>query len=77
MALLSFLGKKPKNTYSSIVKLDDNTALSATLRYLTDGVGNALPIKVSTTNVEMNAGVGIGGAPSTAALHVYIYGRFI
>lgn len=48
-----------------------NQNISGSLQYLTDGDGNNLPIQVSTTATQINYGVGIGGAPTTAGLQVY------
>jgi hypothetical protein len=48
-----------------------NQNVSGSLQYLTDGDGNNLPIQVSSTATQLNYGVGIGGAPTTAGLHVY------
>lgn len=48
-----------------------NQNVSGSLQYLTDGDGNNLPIQVSTTATQLNYGVGIGGAPTTAGLQVY------
>jgi hypothetical protein len=57
-------GTKPKDTYDSLIKVEDNGPISGTAKYLSDGLGNNLPISVSTANV------GIGtGAPATK-LHV-------
>ncbi len=43
-----------------------NQNVSGSLQYLTDGDGNNLPIQVSSTATQLNYGVGIGGAPTTA-----------
>jgi hypothetical protein len=54
-------GTKPKDTYDSLIKVTDNGPISGTAKYLSDGLGNDLPISVSTTKV------GIGtSAPQTA-----------
>jgi hypothetical protein len=44
-------GTKPKDTYDSLIKVTDNGPISGTAKYLSDGLGNDLPISVSTTNV--------------------------
>ena len=44
-------GTKPKDTYDSLIKVEDNGPISGTAKYLSDGLGNNLPIAVSTTNV--------------------------
>jgi hypothetical protein len=56
----SLTGTKPKDTYDSLIKVGDNGPISGTAKYLSDGLGNDLPISVSTSNV------GIGtSAPDT------------
>ena len=44
-------GTKPKDTYDSLIKVEDNGPISGTAKYLSDGLGNNLPIAVSTSNV--------------------------
>jgi hypothetical protein len=51
-------GTKPKDTYDSLIKVGDNGPISGTAKTLSDGLGNDLPISVSTS------AVGIGAAPS-------------
>jgi hypothetical protein len=57
-------GTKPKDTYDSLIKVTDNGPISGTAKYLSDGLGNDLPISVSTTNV------GIGTSSPAQALDV-------
>jgi hypothetical protein len=44
-------GTKPKDTYDSLIKVGDNGPIGATAKTLSDGLGNDLPISVSTSNV--------------------------
>jgi hypothetical protein len=44
-------GTKPKDTYDSLIKVGDNGPISGTAKTLSDGLGNDLPISVSTSNV--------------------------
>jgi hypothetical protein len=44
-------GTKPKDTYDSLIKVTDNGPISGTAKYLSDGLGNDLPIAVSTSKV--------------------------
>jgi hypothetical protein len=44
-------GTTPQNTYPSLIKVGDNGAIDATLQRLSDGLGNDLPLLVSTTSV--------------------------
>jgi hypothetical protein len=57
-------GTKPKDTYDSLIKVEDNGPISGTAKYLSDGLGNNLPIAVSTSNV------GIGTSAPTGKLEV-------
>lgn len=47
----SLTGTKPKDTYDSLIKVGDNGPISGTAKVLSDGLGNDLPIAVSTSNV--------------------------
>jgi hypothetical protein len=57
-------GTKPKDTYDSLIKVTDNGPISGTAKYLSDGLGNDLPIAVSTSNV------GIGTSTPVSKLNV-------
>ena len=50
-------GTKPKDTYDSLIKVGDNGPISGTAKYLSDGLGNNLPIAVSTSNVGIGTSV--------------------
>ena len=60
----SLTGTKPKDTYDSLIKVGDNGPIGATAKTLSDGLGNDLPIAVSTSNV------GIGTSAPVARLDV-------
>ena len=60
----SLTGTKPKDTYDSLIKVGDNGPISGTAKYLSDGLGNDLPIAVSTSNV------GIGTSSPTRPLTI-------
>jgi hypothetical protein len=55
----SLSGLTPADTYQSLIKVGDNSALSATLKTLSDGAGNDLPIQVSTTAINFTGNVGV------------------
>lgn len=44
-------GTTPQDTYDSLIKVGDNGPISGTAKVLSDGLGNDLPIAVSTSNV--------------------------
>ena len=60
----SYSGKKIKNTFGSIIKVSDNSNLTAFEKQLSDGLGNDIGLFVGT-----NSRLGIGITP-TEALHV-------
>jgi hypothetical protein len=57
-------GTKPKDTYDSLIKVGDNGPISGTAKTLSDGLGNDLPISVSTS------AVGIGTTTPNVQLEV-------
>jgi hypothetical protein len=50
-------GTTPATTYDSLIKVGDNGPLDGTLQRLSDGLGNDLPLLVSTTALT-NYGAG-------------------
>jgi hypothetical protein len=46
-------GTTPQNTYPSLIKVGDNTALNTTLKTISDGQGNDTPLKIATDKVEI------------------------
>lgn len=46
-------GTKPKDTYKGLIKTANNAEVTDEVQ-LTDGNGNALPLRVSTTTVKVN-----------------------
>jgi len=61
-------GTKPKDTYDSLIKVGDNGPISGTAKTLSDGLGNDLPISVSTSNV----GVGTATPAAYSKLQVKV-----
>jgi len=57
-------GTTPANTYDSLIKVTDNGPLSATAKYLSDGLGNDSALALSTGNI------GIGTTSPSAKLDV-------
>jgi hypothetical protein len=47
----SLFGLKPKNTYQALLKTTDNTAIDATLKTISDGLGNDTPLQLSLRRV--------------------------
>jgi hypothetical protein len=41
-------GTTPQDTYDSLIKVGDNGPIDGTLKRLSDGLGNDLPLLVST-----------------------------
>lgn len=56
----SLTGTKPKDTYDSLIKVGDNGPISGTAKTLSDGLGNDLPISVSTSAVGIGTSAPLG-----------------
>ena len=84
----SLYGLTPAATYQGLIKFGDNSAISASLRYLSDGLGNDLPLSVSSSSIgistitgaaKLNIGIvsdaskGLIMSASTGLLNVYPY----
>jgi hypothetical protein len=54
-------GLTPATTYDALIKTGDNAPIDATLKTLSDGLGNNLPIEVSTTGVNFTNNLTQGG----------------
>ena len=48
----SLTGLTPSTTYDALIKVGDNGPIDGTLKVLSDGLGNDLPIQASTTAVN-------------------------
>jgi hypothetical protein len=55
----SLINTTPADTYVSLLKLGDNSALTSTLKVVSDGAGNDTPISVSTTAVRFGTSTGL------------------
>jgi hypothetical protein len=62
----SLTGLTPSTTYDALIKVGDNGPLSATAKYLSDGLGNDSPLSMSTTLV----GIGTSTPQADSKLHV-------
>jgi hypothetical protein len=60
----SLTGLTPSTTYDALIKVGDNGPLSATAKYLSDGLGNDAPMSMSTSRV------GIGTDTPAYNLHI-------
>jgi hypothetical protein len=68
----SLSGLTPAATYSGLLKFGDNSAIGASLKYISDGDGNDTLLALSTTSLNIGANnlsarVGIKGSGSTSA----------
>lgn len=81
--MATLFNTKIKDTYQSLLKLEDNTILTTTSKNITDGLGNASPLYLSTTQVrigsnsasamywdDVNSRLGIGTNSPVYNLHV-------
>jgi hypothetical protein len=69
--MATLFNTKIKDTYQSLLKLEDNTILTTTTKNITDGLGNASPLYMSTTRV------GIGTNAPISTLNVLGLSTFI
>jgi hypothetical protein len=64
-------GLTPSTTYDALIKVGDNGPIDGTLKTISDGLGNDLPIQVSSTKVnftnKVNANRVVEGFTSVAA----------
>lgn len=63
--MASLTNEQINQTYESLIKTVDNTAINGTAKGLTDGNGNALPVEVSTTNVNFTGNADFTNATVT------------
>lgn len=67
--MASLAGSTPASTFRALLKTDDNNVVGASLVQVTDGLGNGIPMAVSTTAVSMSSAIITGsllGNASTA-----------
>jgi hypothetical protein len=71
--MASLNGTTPASTYQSLIKFNDNSAISGTKRLLSDGNGGATPLYLSSTQLNIggtgliNATLGVKGSGNTFA----------
>lgn len=81
--MATLFNTKIKDTYQSLLKLEDNTILTTTVKNVTDGLGNASPLYMSTTRIgigtnaptqtlDIQGGVRINSAGTTGDSSVFI-----
>jgi hypothetical protein len=70
--MASLNGTTPASTYQSLIKFNDNSAISGTKRLLSDGDGGATPLYLSSTQLNIggtgliNATLGVKGSGNTS-----------
>jgi hypothetical protein len=57
----SLNGLTPAGTYPGLIKTGDNAPIDSTLKTLSDGNGNNLPMAVSTTTINLTGTAQVGG----------------
>ena len=67
----SLINTTPANTYPALIKVGNNTTIDGTLKVLSDGSGNNLPVQVSSTTVNFTGTVTGLPTPSSGFLYVY------
>jgi hypothetical protein len=59
--MATFTGQQVKDTYKSILKLEDNQALTTSLKKVQDAQGNDTPMSISTTDVSFSSNIEAAG----------------
>jgi hypothetical protein len=67
---ISLTGLTPSTTYDALIKVGDNGPIDGTLKTLSDGLGNDLPMEVSTTGVNFTNNLQQGGVAVPTASQV-------
>lgn len=72
--MATLFNTKIKDTYQSLLKLEDNTILTTIVKNVTDGLGNASPLYMSTTRIGIgtNAPAYTLDAQGTAASQIRV-----
>jgi hypothetical protein len=60
----------PQNTYPALIKVGDNTAIDATLKALSDGEGNDLPMEASSSTINFTGDV--TGLPIQSTVGMFV-----
>lgn len=55
--MATLTGNQVKDTYRSLLKLEDNNSLSADLKIIQDGIGNSTPLSISTTAISSSVNI--------------------
>lgn len=66
----SLYGLTPSGTYPGLIKTGDNTAISGTLKTLSDGSGNNLPMEASTSTINFTGALQQSGVAVPTASQV-------
>ena len=59
--MATLTGTQVKNTYDSILKLEDNDSLTGAKKKVTDGLGNQTPLSISTSEIKSSVNVEASG----------------
>lgn len=66
----SLTGLTPSTTYDALIKVGDNGPITSTLKTLSDGLGNDLPMEASTTAINFTNGLQQNGVAVPTASQV-------
>jgi hypothetical protein len=66
----SLTGLTPATTYDALIKVGDNGPITSTLKTLSDGLGNDLPMEASSTAINFTNGLQQGGIAVPTASQV-------
>jgi len=66
--MATLTGTQIKNTYDSLLKLEDNDGVSGVKKQVQDGLGNATPLSVSTSEVTSSVAIEATGFKTPTGL---------
>lgn len=66
--MATLTGTQIKNTYDSLLKIEDNDGISSSVKSVTDGLGNATPLSMSTSRVISSVGIQATGFSTPTGL---------
>lgn len=71
--MATFTGRTPQDTYGGLFNIDNsNMGIDTTLRIVQDGLGNATPLKMSTTRTTLTSDLGVGTDFPAARVHAHM-----
>lgn len=70
--MATLTGKQIRESYDSLLKLEDNDGLSGTRKTVTDGVGTATPLSISQTEIHSTVNIQATGFTTGGSANEYL-----